>query len=55
MFQGLGHVAVYTRDMEESVAFYERLGGAVTGRGGVPTPEGRRSWRWCPSEGLRWS
>lgn len=41
-FQGLGHVAVYTRDIGESVAFYEKLGGAVTGRGGVPTPEGEK-------------
>lgn len=41
-FQGLGHVAVYTRDMEESVAFYERLGGAVKNRGAVPTPEGEK-------------
>lgn len=40
--QGLGHVAVYTRDLEESIAFYEKLGGAVTGRGGVPTPEGEK-------------
>ena len=39
---GLGHVAVYTRDIEESIAFYEKLGGAVTARGGVPTPEGEK-------------
>ena len=39
---GLGHVAVYTRDIEESIAFYERLGGAVKGRGAVPTPEGEK-------------
>ncbi len=41
-YQGLGHVAVYTRDMEESIAFYEKLGGSVKGRGGVPTPEGEK-------------
>lgn len=41
-FQGLGHVAVYTRDIEESIAFYERLGGTVKGRGGVPTPAGEK-------------
>lgn len=40
--QGLGHVAVYTRDMEESIAFYEKLGGEVKGRGGVPAPEGEK-------------
>lgn len=41
-YRGLGHVAVYTRDMEESIAFYEKLGGSVRGRGGVPTPEGEK-------------
>lgn len=40
--QGLGHVAVYTRDIEESITFYEKLGGSVKGRGGVPTPEGEK-------------
>ncbi len=41
-YLGLAHVAVYTRDIEESIAFYEKLGGAVTGRGGIPTPEGEK-------------
>lgn len=41
-YQGLGHVAVYTRDIEKSISFYEKLGGSVTGRGGVPTPEGEK-------------
>ena len=41
-FQGLAHIAVYTRDIGESIAFYEKLGGAVTGRGGVSTPEGEK-------------
>lgn len=41
-FQGLGHVAVYTRDIEESEAFYGKLGGVVAGRGAVPTPEGEK-------------
>lgn len=40
--QGLGHVAVYTRDIEESVSFYERLGGTVKGRGSVAAPEGEK-------------
>ena len=39
---GLGHVAIYTRDMEESIAFYEKLGGTVKDRDGVPTPEGEK-------------
>lgn len=41
-YQGLGHVAVYTRDMDESIAFYEKLGGTVKGRDGVTTPEGEK-------------
>ena len=40
--QGLGHVAVYARDIEESIAFYEKLGGTVKDRGNVPTPEGEK-------------
>ena len=41
-FQGLGHVAIYTRDIGESAAFYEALGGEVTARGSVPTPGGEK-------------
>lgn len=41
-YLGLGHVAIYTRDMEESIAFYEKLGGTVKERDGVPTPEGEK-------------
>lgn len=41
-FQGLAHVAVYTRDIEESIAFYEKLGGEVKDRGGVVTPAGEK-------------
>ena len=41
-YQGLGHVAVYTRDMEESIAFYEKLGGVVKGRGAVSAPAGEK-------------
>ena len=40
--QGLGHVAVYTRDIEESITFYEKLGGSVKDRGGVPTQGGEK-------------
>lgn len=41
-YLGLGHVAIYTRDMEESIAFYEKLGGTVKDRDGMPTPEGEK-------------
>ena len=39
-FQGLGHVAIHTRDMEESIAFYERLDGALLQRAAIDTPDG---------------
>ena len=41
-YQGLGHVAVYTRDMGQSIAFYEKIGGSVYKRDGVATPEGEK-------------
>ena len=41
-FQGLGHVAVYTQDIEKSIAFYENLGGEVRGRGAVNAPAGEK-------------
>jgi len=41
-FLGLAHVAVYTRDMGESIAFYEKLGGALEEQGSVFTPEGEK-------------
>ena len=40
--QGLGHVAIYTRNIEESIAFYEMLGGSLKDQGCVPTPEGEK-------------
>lgn len=37
---GLGHIAIYTADMEESISFYEKIGGRVEQRDGVETPDG---------------
>ena len=31
-YQGLGHIAVCTADMDESIAFYERIGGRLLQR-----------------------
>ena len=28
-YKGLGHIAIYTENLEESVAFYERIGGEL--------------------------
>lgn len=39
-YQGIGHIAIHTRDMEESIAFYEKIGGALFKRDSVATPEG---------------
>ena len=32
LFQGLGHIAVRTKDIETSIAFYEKLGGKLLRR-----------------------
>lgn len=42
LYKGLGHIAIYTVDMEESIAFYEKIGGSVYKRDAVPTPEGEK-------------
>mgnify|MGYP000355662873 CR=1 FL=1 len=44
-YKGIGHIAIYTVDMDQSIAFYEMIGGSVFKRDGVETPEGLKSWR----------
>ena len=39
-YQGLDHIAIYTKDMDESIAFYEKIGGALRQRASIPTPDG---------------
>ena len=39
---GLAHIGVMTNDLEESLAFYEKLGGVVRDRGVVSLPEGEK-------------
>ena len=39
-FQGLGHIAVYTQNLAESIAFYERIGGQTQQQAVLPTPDG---------------
>lgn len=41
-YQGLGHIAIYTKDMDESIAFYEKIGGAVQQRAAISTPDGEK-------------
>lgn len=37
LFQGLAHIAIQVKDIEASIAFYERLGGRLLDRG-APHP-----------------
>lgn len=39
-YQGLGHVAIHTKDMNESIAFYEKIGGTLSQRAAISTPAG---------------
>ena len=41
-FKGLGHIAIHTKDMDESVAFYEKIGGALRQRASISTPDGEK-------------
>lgn len=41
-YQGIGHVAIYTRDMDESIAFYEKIGGRLSQRAALQTPAGEK-------------
>ncbi len=41
-YQGLGHVAVYTGDMDASIAFYEKIGGTLSRQASLSTPEGEK-------------
>ena len=34
-YKGIGHIAIYTVDMDQSIAFYEMIGGSVFKRDGV--------------------
>ncbi len=38
-YQGLGHIAVYTADMDASIAFYEKIGGSLHLRAPACSPE----------------
>ena len=49
-FTGLAHIALFTKDLKTSTAFYEALGGVVTDHADVkkPTPT-TLSWCRCPA------
>ena len=40
--QGLGHVAIYTADMDQSIAFYEKIGGGLKNQASIQTPDGEK-------------
>ena len=42
LYKGLAHIAIYTVDMEESIAFYEKIGGSVYKRDAVEAPTGEK-------------
>ena len=37
---GLAHIALYTKDLETSIQFYEKLGGVLTDRAEIEKPAG---------------
>ena len=41
-YQGLGHVAIYTADIDQSIAFYEKIGGGLTNQASIQTPDGEK-------------
>lgn len=41
-YQGLGHVAIYTGDMDTSIAFYEKIGGTLSQQASLSTPDGEK-------------
>lgn len=40
IYQGLGHIAVNTEDIEKSIAFYEKIGGKLLTRDTLEKPDG---------------
>ncbi|MDD3346121.1 VOC family protein [Oscillibacter sp.] len=41
-FRGLGHIGIYTADMDESIAFYEKIGASLLKRETLSTPNGEK-------------
>ena len=41
-YQGLGHVAIYTAYMDQSIAFYEKIGGGLKNQASIQTPDGEK-------------
>lgn len=41
-YQGLAHIAIYTKDMKSHIAFYEKIGGSKIDEAQVENPHGTR-------------
>ena len=41
-YHGLGPVALYTADMDQSIAFYEKIGGGLKNQASIQTPDGEK-------------
>ena len=54
-YQGLGHIAVYTADMDASIAFYEKIGGSLHLRGPPARRSSSGSWPLWSSAASWWS
>lgn len=42
LYEGLAHIAIQTKDIQESIAFYEMLGGKLYMTAERPCPEGKK-------------
>ena len=41
-YQGPAHIAIHTPDLDASIAFYEKIGGALRQKDALPTPAGAK-------------
>lgn len=41
-YQGAAHIAIHTADLDRSIAFYEKIGGALRQQDTLPTPAGEK-------------
>lgn len=41
-YQGPAHIAIHTADLDESIAFYEKIGGSLRQQDTLPAPAGEK-------------
>lgn len=54
-YQGPAHIAIHTADLDESIAFYEKIGGHLRQQDTLPAPAGRSAWLWWSSAASCWN